>query len=58
MNFDTATTEEMDAYAYMDNMTRVSKIIIDERRRIGAVELICEQIELDCGIQSIDDRDI
>lgn len=55
MNFDTATTEEMNAF--MDNLSRVSAIIIDERRRIDAVELICEQIELDRGVQSIDDRD-
>lgn len=56
MDFDTATMEEMDAY--MDNLTRVSRIIIDERRRMDAVELIGEQIELDLGIQFIDDRDI
>ena len=56
MDFDTMTTEEMDAY--MDNLSRVSTIIIDERRRIDAVELIGEQIQLDLGVQFIDDRDI
>jgi len=54
MDFDTMTTEEMDAY--MDHLASVSRVIIDERRRIDAVELICEQIELDRGIQYVDDR--
>ena len=33
-----------------------AQAIIDERRRIDAVELIGEQIELDLGIQFNDDR--
>ena len=54
MNFDTMTDAELDAH--LENLTFVSKIIIDERRRIDAVELIGEQIQLDLGIQFQDDR--
>ncbi len=54
MNFDEMTMEDMDRY--MDNLSRVSTIIIDERRRIDAVELIGEQIELDQNIEFVDDR--
>jgi hypothetical protein len=54
MNFDEMTVEEMDQY--MDNLDRVSTIIIDERRRMEAVELIGEQIQLDLNIEFVDDR--
>lgn len=54
MNFDEMTVEEMDQY--MDHLASVSRVIIDERRRMDAVELIGEQIQLDLGIQFQDDR--